>query len=72
MSRSLAMDTIENHNIRSKLIMLSRRQFMNQSAEIFASARPLRACGGRASQGSGPPQRAPSWSFSASAAVMTD
>jgi hypothetical protein len=36
MSRSLAMDTIENHNIRGILIMLSRRQFMNQSAGIFA------------------------------------
>ena len=30
------MDTIENHNIRGKLIMLSRREFMNQSAGIFA------------------------------------
>ena len=36
MSRLLAMDTIENHNIRGKVIMLSRRQFMNQSAGIFA------------------------------------
>jgi uncharacterized protein (DUF1501 family) len=36
MSRLLAMDTIENHNIRGELIMLSRRQFMNQSAGIFA------------------------------------
>ena len=30
------MGTIENHNIRSKAIMLSRRQFMNQSAGLFA------------------------------------
>ena len=36
MSRSMAIDAIENHNIRGKLIMLSRRQFMNQSAGIFA------------------------------------
>jgi hypothetical protein len=36
MSRSLAMNTIENHNIWSKLIMLSPRLFMNQSAGILA------------------------------------
>jgi uncharacterized protein (DUF1501 family) len=30
------MDTIENHNICSEMIMLSRRQFMNRSARIFA------------------------------------
>jgi uncharacterized protein (DUF1501 family) len=33
---SRSVSTIENHNIRGMLIMLSRRQFMNQSAGIFA------------------------------------